>query len=79
MTVSETTENEKMVVVLDSDTYGMTHKRRNYLVLWLSALMSDGGVIYKPSVLTIEHVIPHTIKDDSEWAIWWSAVEEKKE
>jgi hypothetical protein len=39
--------------------------------------MSDGAATYDPSILTIEHVLPQTVAEGSEWEQWWSNKELK--
>jgi hypothetical protein len=57
--------------VLQSDIYLMTARRRNYLILRLDSFLVDGAATYDPTVLTIEHVLPQTVDDDSVWAKQW--------
>jgi hypothetical protein len=56
---------------LDGDIYRLTPRRRNYLILRLDSFISDGAAIYDPKILTIEHVLPQTVAEKSEWASWW--------
>jgi hypothetical protein len=69
-------EIKEFVDVLNGDVYQLTPRRRSYIILRLDSFISDGGAVYDPKVLTIEHVLPQTVKDDSEWAEIWP--EEKK-
>ncbi len=62
---------------LDGDIYKLTPRRRNYLILRLDSFISDGAAVYDPKVLTIEHVLPQTVAEDSEWAEWWSDEDER--
>ncbi|WP_340242008.1 DUF262 domain-containing protein [Sulfitobacter pontiacus] len=64
-------EIEQFVGVLDGNVYQLTPRRRSYIMLRLDSFISDGGAVYDPKVLTIEHVLPQTVKDDSEWADLW--------
>lgn len=57
--------------VLQSDIYLMTGKRRNFILLRLDSIVSDNSATYDTKVLTIEHVLPQTVKGDSLWAEWW--------
>lgn len=72
-------EKEKMLDALNGNIYELTPRRRNYLILRLDAFLSDGGASYDPSVLTIEHVLPQTVNDNSEWATLWPDEQERKE
>jgi len=63
--------------VLQSDIYLMTARRRNYLILRLDSFLVDGAATYDPTVLTIEHVLPQTVDDDSVWAAQWPNVSDR--
>lgn len=56
---------------LQGDIYLMTARRRNYLILRLDSFLVDGAATYDPTVLTIEHVLPQTVDDESVWATQW--------
>jgi hypothetical protein len=64
-------EKARMVNAIDSDIYNLTARRRNYLVLRLDSFLSDGAASYDVSLLTIEHVLPQSVKKGSQWAEWW--------
>lgn len=72
-------EKERMLEALSGNIYELTPRRRNYLILRLDAFLSDGGASYDPSVLTIEHVLPQTVNDNSEWATLWPDEHIRKE
>lgn len=72
------TEKEKMRAALSGNIYELTPRRRNYLILRLDAFLSDGAASYDPSILTIEHVLPQTVNDNSEWAELWPDEELRK-
>ncbi|MDT0507454.1 DUF262 domain-containing HNH endonuclease family protein [Novosphingobium sp. MMS21-SN21R] len=63
---------------LDGKIYDLTPRRRNYLILRLDSIISDGAATYDPKVLTIEHVLPQTVSDGSQWEEWWPDVDERK-
>lgn len=70
-------ENEKVSfkALLDGNIYKeMTSVRRNYLILRLDEMVSDGAAKYshKSDLLTIEHILPQTIKPNSQWREWWN-------
>lgn len=71
-------EKSDFIAALNSDIYRMTSRRRNYIVLRLDSFVSDGAASYEPAVLTIEHVLPQTVRDDSIWAEWWPDPEERE-
>jgi hypothetical protein len=70
-------EKQRFVRALDGDVYLLNARRRNYLILRLDSFMSDGAATYDPSILTIEHVLPQTVAEGSEWEQWWSNKELK--
>jgi len=65
------TEIEEMREALNGKIYELTARRRNYLILRLDSFMSDGAATYDPTVLTIEHVLPQTVSEGSEWEKLW--------
>lgn len=69
----ELTQEEKDGVraVLSGDIYLMLSRRRNYIILRLDSMLSDGAAIYNTSIFTIEHVLPQNVVDHSEWSEWW--------
>ena len=68
----------EMKDALDGKIYELTPRRRSYLILRLDSFLSDGAATYDPSLLTIEHVLPQTVKEGSEWEILWPDPEERK-
>jgi hypothetical protein len=64
-------EIDEMKQALDGKIYELTARRRNYLILRLDSFLSDGAATYDPTLLTIEHVLPQTVSDGSEWAKLW--------
>lgn len=64
-------ECEEMREALDGNIYWLTPRRRNYVILRLDSFLSDAAAIYDPSRLTIEHVLPQTVEEGSEWADIW--------
>jgi hypothetical protein len=72
----ELSDDEKRMFVqyLQGEVYLMTPRRRNYLILRLDSFLADGAATYDPSVLTIEHVLPQTVTQYSEWATEWPDV-----
>lgn len=64
-------EIEMFRETLDGNVYEFTPRRRNYLLLRLDSFIADGAATYDPKILTIEHVLPQTVDNDSEWAEWW--------
>ena len=71
-------EIDEMKEALDDKIYELTARRRNYLILRLDSFLSDGAAIYDPTLLTIEHVLPQTVSEGSEWKKLWPDTEERK-
>lgn len=71
-------EKRDFISALNGDIYRMTSRRRNYIILRLDSFVSDGAASYEPAVLTIEHVLPQTVRDDSTWAEWWPDPDERE-
>lgn len=60
-----TREQQEMIDILDGNIYqSLTARRRNYLILRLDSFISDSLASYKTNTLTIEHVLPQTLKKD---------------
>ena len=64
-------EKARFMECLNGDIYTMTSQRRNYIVQRLDSFVSDGGASYNAKLFTIEHVLPQTPANDSEWMAWW--------
>lgn len=73
ITKIELTEWEKsqFINTLAGDIYTMPSVRRNYIIQRLDSFVSDGGATYNTSLFTIEHVLPQTPSDESEWRKKW--------
>lgn len=72
-------EKARLLKVLDGPVYEMTARRRNYLLLRLDAFLADGPVMTDSSLLTIEHVLPQTVGEDSQWAQLWPDAAERQQ
>lgn len=73
-------EKRQFKALLNGDIYNkMTSVRRNYLILRLDSMVSDGAATYssKSGLLTIEHILPQTLEKNTQWYEWW--VDESKE
>ncbi len=70
-------EIDEFISCLNSDMYKMVSKKRNYLILRLDRFVSDGAAVYDSKILTIEHVLPQTVLEGSQWAEWWPNQEER--
>lgn len=71
-------EIDEMNEALDGKIYELTARRRNYLILRLDSFLSDGAATYDPTLLTIEHVLPQTVSNGSEWEKLWPDPDERK-
>lgn len=71
-------EKDEMKAALDRNIYELTARRRNYLILRLDSFLSDGAATYDPSLLTIEHVLPQTVSEGSDWLTSWPDAEVRK-
>ena len=71
-------EIDEMKDALDGNIYELTARRRNYLILRLDSFLSDGAATYDPTILTIEHVLPQTVSEGSEWEKLWPDSGERK-
>lgn len=64
-------EKKEFLETLDGNIYGLTARRRNYVILRLDSFVSCGGASYDSRILTIEHVLPQTVHPKSNWAKLW--------
>lgn len=76
----ELTDDEKkeFTTALNGEVYRMTSRRRNYVILRLDSFVSAGGATYDPNILTIEHVLPQTVKAGSDWDHKWQNKSEQE-
>lgn len=72
-------EKKQFLDQLNSDVYRMVSIKRNYLILRLDSFVSDGAASYNVKRLTIEHVLPQTVAQDSQWATNWPDVSEREQ
>lgn len=63
---------------LDGDIYNMNKRVRTYVLLRLDNWISDGAATYTHGRMSVEHVLPQTVADDSEWAKTWPDPEKRK-
>lgn len=66
-------EKKEFADALNGEIYRLTGIRRNYVILRLNAFVSDGAAKFdlEPNILTIEHVLPQTVRPGSEWEKLW--------
>lgn len=68
----ELTDDERRLslVALDGDIYRMQTRRSRYVLLRLDELLAkDPGATYNHKIISIEHVLPQSPKDDSQWRV----------
>jgi hypothetical protein len=70
-------EQGEMLDKLNRDVYLMSPRKRNYVILRLDSFISDAAAVYDPNVLTIEHVLPQTVDETSEWSTTWPNVDDR--
>jgi hypothetical protein len=71
-------EKKEMIEAINGNVYKLTARRRNYLILRLDSFLSDGAATYDPKVLTIEHVLPQTVSEGSDWLTAWPDDKERE-
>lgn len=64
-------DKKDFISIINGDIYMMAARKRNFLILRLDSFLTDSAAMYNFSLLTIEHVLPQTVKEGSEWAILW--------
>ncbi len=68
-------QKRDFVTALNGDIYRRLPKARMALVLRLEALLSDGSKKQTYAHLSLEHVLPQTPPDGSEWLTWFPDAE----
>lgn len=63
-------EKREAISQLDGDLY-LERRTRRYLLLRLDEALSAGGARYDQNRITVEHVLPQTPPDESEWRKWF--------
>lgn len=73
-------EKQEFMRALDGEIYLLSPMRRNYVILRLNSFLSDGANKFDndPNILTIEHVLPQTVREGSEWEKLWPNEEERE-
>lgn len=72
-------EKEELKKNLGGEIYDFTPSRKKYVVLRLNSFMEDRETAYSPVNFTIEHVLPQTINEGSDWAKHWPEAEESEQ
>jgi len=64
--------------VLAGNVYHISNKRkRTMILLRADSLLSSGEAVYAFPRITVEHVLPQTPPEGSEWLEWWPDDEER--
>jgi hypothetical protein len=71
-------QKREFQAALDGDIYRRLPKARMALLLRLEALVSDGSKKQKFDYLSLEHVLPQTPPDGSEWLTWFPDEESRE-
>lgn len=61
-------ERKRTLTALDGPIYTLKSVP-NYVLLRLDGLLSEGEAIYAHKIISIEHVLPQTPEEDSDWAL----------
>jgi hypothetical protein len=69
------TEKRDTLNALNGDIYDAHKPVRTYVMLRLDSFLSDQAAVYNQNILTVEHVLPQTVAEDSKWAKWWPELE----
>ena len=65
-------ERNNARAVLSGDIYNLSPKaKRTFVLLRLDQALTSGEARYDFETITVEHVLPQTPPDQSEWVIWW--------
>ncbi len=65
-------EQEATRLVLDGPIYdALPARARSIVLLRLDDLLSGGGAVYDYPTITVEHVLPQTPAENSEWTQWF--------
>lgn len=68
----ENQEKENFVSVLNGEIYILSPpQKRKAILLRLDESLAGAGADYNVPVITIEHILPQTPPDNSEWLQWW--------
>ncbi|MGB7518901.1 MAG: DUF262 domain-containing protein, partial [Spirulinaceae cyanobacterium] len=61
-------EEEQFFNRLNGDIYLMSSNKKKYVILRLDRIKADGAANYQHKLLTIEHIMPQTVREGSAWA-----------
>lgn len=69
-------EKKDLLDALNGPIYSLTRVRRT-LLMRLDSLLADAGASYDLSSISVEHVLPQTPGESSEWTHWFPDEEER--
>lgn len=69
-------EKSSILEVLDGDIYNFEQIRK-FVLLRLDSALADGGATYNQSIVTVEHVLPQSPPEESEWLEWFPEKEKR--
>jgi hypothetical protein len=72
-------QKREFIAALDGDIYRRLPKARMALMLRLEALVSDGSKRQAFHHVSLEHVLPQTPSEGSDWLKWFPGEEERDE
>ena len=72
------TEKVDILERLDGDIYGQV-RLRTPLLLRLDSVVAEEGASYQHPMVSIEHVLPQSPLDDSQWMKWFPDEEERRQ
>jgi hypothetical protein len=65
-------EKSDAMAVLAGDIYNLSPKpKRTFVLLRLDQALASGEAHYHFETITVEHVLPQTPPEQSEWVTWW--------
>jgi hypothetical protein len=64
-------ECDATVGQLNGEFYLMAASPRNYVLRRLDSSLAGAGAVYDQPIMTVEHVLPRTVSEESEWARWY--------
>ncbi len=71
-------EQRQVIRALDGDIYRVV-KIRLPVLLRLDEALSEGEAAYDYPIITVEHVLPQTPGEGSQWLEWWPDEQEREE
>ncbi|MCA0970653.1 DUF4357 domain-containing protein [Halobacillus litoralis] len=70
-------DKKKLLDLLQGDVYTeLKDSARRYVLLRLDSLLTEGQPYYDHKVITVEHILPQTPKEDSHWIEKFGEIEE---